>query len=106
MNLRASPATSVRYQAEPAEQLAHLALGPVDALYHRRSGATHLVAAPVPQIIAILATQGPADLDTLLTRLAAQFDLGEQGEEARAALGQRLDELVALGLVRTAPVPD
>jgi len=87
------------YRAEPPDQIIRENLGAIDALYHRRSGATHLVAAPVPQILDALA-EGPADLDGLMARLAARFDLGEGGDAARQALGERLAELVALGLVR------
>lgn len=87
------------YTAEASDQLVTAGLGGIDAIYHRRGGATHLVAPPVPQILAALA-QGPADLDGLLARLSARFDLGEDEADARAALAQRLDELAALGLVR------
>ena len=66
--------------------------------YHRPAGATHLLSEPAPEIIAALQA-GPADADTLLTRLAAQFDLSD---DARTGILARLDELVAAGLVTTA----
>ena len=90
------------YRAEPAEQLVSVSLGAIDALYHRRSGATHLVAAPVPQILAMLA-EGPADLTGLWERLTARFDLDDPAGEGMEALKDRLMELVSLGLVRCAP---
>lgn len=91
---------SIRYHAEPADQLRIVSLGLIDAIYHRRAGATHLVAAPVPQIIDCLLAEGPADLAGLLSRLATRFDLGEAWDDARDALQARLDELAELGLVR------
>jgi PqqD family protein of HPr-rel-A system len=88
---------SIIYRAEPPDQIISECLGAIDVLYHRRSGATHLIAAPVPQIIEALA-QGPADLDTLMARLSARFELAD-GDEARQALAARLAELAHLGLV-------
>ncbi|MBB5984897.1 HPr-rel-A system PqqD family peptide chaperone [Sphingobium lignivorans] len=86
------------YRAEPPGQILLESLGPIDALFHKRSGATHLVAAPVPQILAALA-EGPADIDVLLARLATRFDLEGEAVAVRAALQARLAELAALGLV-------
>ena len=71
-----------------------LRLVPLDELtlvYHRPAGTTHLLAEPAPQIIAAL-QERPDDLAGLLTRFAA-------GEDEAAALAERLDELVAAGLV-------
>ncbi len=87
------------YRAEAADQIVSASLGAIDALYHRRSGATHLVAAPVPQILEALA-EGPADLARLWERLLARFDLDDEAEAGRAALAERLAELIGLGLVR------
>ncbi len=67
------------------------------ALYHVRSGMTHLIAEPVPQILAAL-LDGPCDPATLEARLAARFDL--EGEDGSATLRAHLEELEALGLVR------
>ena len=85
------------YRAEPADQLLRESLGAIDVLYHRRSGSTHLVAAPVPQIIEAL-QEGPADLDALIARLSIRLEL-EDGDDTRQALSERLDELAGLGLV-------
>lgn len=65
------------------------------AIYHRPSGQTHLVAAPVPEIVEALGDE-TMDVDALLTRLADRFELAD-GE--RAALVARLDEMAAIGLV-------
>lgn len=84
---------------EPVEQRRQVDLGALVLIYHRRSGATHMVADPVPQILAAL-DLGAADVATLRLRLAARFDLAEQGAQADAALRDQLAALAALGLVR------
>lgn len=63
------------------------------ALYHRRSAQTHLVAEPVPQILAVLDGTG-VPVDDILVRLAL-----DDTPDARLALVARLDEMCALGLV-------
>jgi len=90
------------YRAEPPEALVRTSLGAIDALYHRRSGTTHLVAAPMPQILEALA-EGPADPSLLWQRLGARFDLADDAVAALPALRERLAELEALGLVRREP---
>jgi len=90
------------YRAEPPGGVLRHSLGAIDALYHRRSGATHLVAAPVPQILDALA-EGPAGAALVRQRLAARFDLADAEKDALPALRARLAELEALGLVRREP---
>lgn len=80
--------------ADPAT----LRIVPLDALtliYHRASGITHIVDAPVPEILEILG-EGPRTVAGLLAVLADRFDLADPDP---AALAVRLDELVAAGLV-------
>jgi PqqD family protein of HPr-rel-A system len=75
-----------------------LVVAPLDvltAIYHRASGQTHLMAAPAPEILAVLA-EGEMTGDALLGRLRADFDLVDADA---AALAARLDELVETGLV-------
>jgi PqqD family protein of HPr-rel-A system len=84
------------YRAEPATTLAIVPLDSLTAIYHRRSGQTHLVAEPVPEILAALGGDA-RDLPEILTAL----DITDSAE-ARAALTARLDELIATGLVLTA----
>lgn len=90
------------YRAERPDQLRLVALDPLTAIHHRRSGATHLVAEPVPQILAAL-QEGEADLSVLAARLAERFDLDPHDGETQGALAARLEELAALGLVRRVP---
>jgi PqqD family protein of HPr-rel-A system len=80
--------------ADPAT----LRIVPLDALtliYHRASGITHIVDAPVPEILEALGEESLA-LDALLARLADRFDLADADP---MALAVRLDELVTAGLV-------
>ncbi len=67
----------------------------LSAIYHRASGATHVVAEPVPQILAALGSDR-LTLAELLTRLGSDYDLAD---DAAPVLIDRLDELVTLGLV-------
>ena len=87
------------YRADPPGALLIAPLDEFTAVYHRRSGITHLLTEPAPQILAILAERG-LSLDALLARLRADYDLTD-GEQA--ALSARLDELVAAGLVCADP---
>lgn len=83
------------YRRAPESELRVAELDDFAAIYHRPSGITHLVTAPVPEILAALADE-PLDGEALLARLAAHYDLADADD---AALGARLDELVAAGLV-------
>jgi PqqD family protein of HPr-rel-A system len=77
---------ATRYQAPPGSLLVR-ALDDLTAVYHRPSGATHLLASPAPEILAAL--DGVAmTADALMLVLAVRYDLAA-----------RLDELVAAGLI-------
>lgn len=80
--------------ADPAT----LRIVPLDALtliYHRASGITHIVDAPVPEILGALGGEA-LSVDALLARLGERFELPDADA---LALAVRLDELVAAGLV-------
>lgn len=64
----------------------------VSALYHDAAGATHVLAAPLPEIIAALAT--PADIPALLATLGIDDD-----GDARDLLAARLAELRDIGVI-------
>ena len=81
------------YRADPPEGLRIVPLDSLTAIYHRASGQTHVVAEPVPEILAALSA-GAADVPTLIARLGLT-----DGIETRALLYERLEELVATGLV-------
>jgi PqqD family protein of HPr-rel-A system len=85
------------YVADGPEVTRSIALDGLAALYHRPSGATHILAPPAPQILEAL-VEGPADAVTIRARIAERFEI-EGDEEALAA---RLEELLCAGLVRIA----
>jgi PqqD family protein of HPr-rel-A system len=100
LRLAANAATVTRahmfYRADPPEMLRIVPLDSLTAIYHRASGQTHVVAEPVPDLLAAL-SDGPCDVAVLASRL------GLDGSEATCALlTERLDELIATGLVATA----
>ena len=83
--------------APPAGRLVVEPLDTLIAVFDRASGQTHLLAAPLPEILECLA-DGPVALDGLLDRLAVRFDLSAEGDAAQV-VAARLEELAALGLV-------
>lgn len=83
---------ALTYAACPPFKL--VTLDGLSALYHRASGATHIVSEPAPQILAALGSDAMT-LDQLFAKLGESFDV----TESVAALAARLDELVSLGLV-------
>ncbi len=83
-----------------AEQTTERIIHPLDALtliYQRRSGITHIVAQPVPEILAAMGDDA-CDAKTIAERLSLDFDFGAQ-DEAIAVIAARLEELAALGLL-------
>lgn len=83
----------MRFRAAPAAALLVRPLDAFTAVFHRPSGQTHLLAEPAPDILDTLGERA-LTLNELMTALAARFDLdGAEG------LAERLDELVAAGLV-------
>lgn len=90
------------YRAPAAGALRIEPLGDLTAIFDRRSMQTHLVVAPMPEIIAALGDT-PCDAGALAERLAAMFDLADAGgDDVVAVLRERLAELAALGLVAAA----
>ena len=83
------------YRGPPEDGLLIAPLDAFTAVYHRASGITHLLTEPAPQILAILQERA-LSLDSLLDRLARDYDLADGTREALAA---RLDELIEAGLV-------
>ncbi|MFD1951606.1 HPr-rel-A system PqqD family peptide chaperone [Sphingomonas arantia] len=73
-------------------------------VYHAASGATHLLASPVPEILAAIAPdRGAATLDEIVARLRADYDMdGGDAADVAAVVAERLDELTVSGLVRAA----
>jgi PqqD family protein of HPr-rel-A system len=89
------------FRAEPATGRIILPLDQMTLIYQRRSGITHIVADPVPQILAAMANgtdDAPCDAALIVARLSAHYDLGE-ATQARAVIAARLAELAQLGLI-------
>ena len=84
----------MRWRLDPRTVLKQVALDELTAIYDRRSGQTHIVAAPTPDILAALGG-GPTDVHALLKTLG--IDDPEAAD--REALSRRLVELEAAGLV-------
>lgn len=90
--------TSILYEAESADQLLIEPLDAITLIYQRRSGITHMVAEPVPEILAAMGADA-VDAAAVVARLAASFDLGD-AEDALETVTARLEELADLGLVQ------
>ena len=84
------------YAADPPETIRTVELEGLTLLYHRRSGLTHILAPPAPQILAALAA-GPASAADIAARIEEEFEL--EAEDPAAAIAARLAELEAAGLV-------
>lgn len=91
------PRAAPLYKGPHPQDYSILALDGLSALFDRRSGQTHLVASPVPELLALM-DETPRTINALLTELAKQFEL-EEGADHAASLTARLEELAALGLV-------
>lgn len=87
---------AILYKADAADQLMVEPLDTMTLIYHRRSGITHMVAEPVPEMLAAMAGD-TVDAATLVMRLSAQFDLGS-ADDAATVIAARLEELAVLGL--------
>ena len=70
----------------------------ITLVYQRRSGITHMVTEPMPQILTAFGDD-VLTIDELTQRLADQFDLGDDPINTQSILSARLQELEALGLV-------
>lgn len=90
-------APTTYYHAEPADQLLVEPLDAITLIYQRRSGITHMVAEPVPEMLVAMGDETVTSA-MLVKILSDQFDLGTD-EDAEAVVTARLEELAELGLV-------
>lgn len=88
----------VRYRPPSGDDCRIRPLDALTLIYHRPSGQTHLVAPPVPEILAVMAGE-VLDAAEVAARLADRFEL-DSGEDPAAIVAARLDELAELGLVK------
>lgn len=84
------------YAADPPETMRTVELEGLTLLYHRRSGLTHFLAPPAPQILEALAS-GPASAAQIAESIGERFEI--ESEDPAAAIAARLAELEAAGLV-------
>ena len=84
------------YAADPPATLRFVELDGLTLLYHCRSGLTHILAPPAPQILAALA-EGPAQAAEIVERIGQDFEV--EAQDPAAAIAARLAELEAAGLV-------
>jgi PqqD family protein of HPr-rel-A system len=87
---------ATRYAADPPDALRSVEIEGLTLLYHRRSGLTHILAPPAPQILAALAA-GPAGAAEIVDRIGADFQV--EADDPAAAIAARLAELEAAGLI-------
>ena len=90
-----------RYRIDPRDACRACALDDLTLLYHARSGQTHMVISPVPEILDSIEDGASVTADDLWDRLTQSYDLGDRGQ-ALAQIGAQLEALEALGLVRAA----
>lgn len=83
----------MRWRGPPDDALQIVSLDMLTAIYDRRSGQTHIVSAPVPEILAVLMPDGMS-IDAIIAALGIADD-----DDTRALLHERLTELAATGLV-------
>lgn len=89
------------YRRDEGDAVVACRLDEMVLLYHRRSGQTHMVISPVPEILERMTDGETVTAAAMHDRLARDFDLGER-DAAVAEIRAHLDALVALGLVRPA----
>lgn len=87
--------TTETYTAEP-HALLMVPLDSMTAIFHRRSGITHIVADPVPQILNVIGSQ-TMSVEEMCQRLQTIFDV--EGDDAAAIIGERVKEMARLGLL-------
>nr|WP_311267142.1 HPr-rel-A system PqqD family peptide chaperone [Sphingobium sp. WCS2017Hpa-17] len=89
------------YLRDAADAVTACILDDLTLFYHHRSGQTHMVISPVPEIMERMADGAPVTAQTMHDRLARDFELGPEAD-AVTEIAAHLDALVALGLVRLA----
>jgi PqqD family protein of HPr-rel-A system len=84
------------YRAEPEDERLIEPLDSMTLIYQRCSGITHIVAEPVPEILAAMGSD-VVDAKAVAERLAVEFEM--EAADAEAVVAARLEELASLGLV-------
>ncbi|MFC4292650.1 HPr-rel-A system PqqD family peptide chaperone [Sphingorhabdus arenilitoris] len=92
-----------KYRAEKSEDIIIHPLDVMTLIYQRRSGITHIVADPVPQILEAMAGEAMTASE-LMAKLSGSFDM-DGGDDVQIILSERLEELASLGLVEPVHAP-
>lgn len=87
---------SPTFKAGQADGLLVEPLDQMTLIYQRRSGITHIVAEPIPEILTVMGDEFLSAED-VAARLANSFEL--DASDAIAIVSARLEELAALGLL-------
>ena len=87
-----------RWRGPPTGALATVPLDTLTVVYDRRSGQTHLLAEPLPQLLEALG-DGASDAAALTTQLSAAYVMAEDPGDAAGIVAERLTELAAIGLI-------
>ena len=85
-----------RYIADSDPLAGAVVLDGLTLVFHSRSGATHLLVPPAPQILEAVAGRG-ADVSEIIQWISDRFEI--ESEDAYASISARLTELEAAGLV-------
>lgn len=86
--------SATRYRAPPAADLLMVELEELVAVFHRASGITHLIAAPVPELLIAMAGRWMT-----LDDIEAAFELVDGDQTSLIAM---MDELALAGLIERA----
>lgn len=87
----------VRYRAAAVGDLLRVELDDLTAVFDRRSGQTHLLASPLPEMLKVLG-EGEWTLEAFADDIGTKFEVAADGN-ATALIAAHLQELLALGLV-------
>jgi len=88
------------YRAAAADSMRRIGLGALQAVYHRPSGLTHLLADPAPALLDLIARH-PCNADAALAALHAEYRIDaddDRPEALRAVIAAWLAELAQFGL--------
>ncbi len=93
-------ASSITYRAGGSGDIIVETLDMITLVFQRSSGITHMVTEPMPQILEAFGDDA-LTIGELTKRLADLFELGDDSVDVTKIITARIQELEALGLVRT-----
>ena len=87
------------YRARLPDELRWHQLDEFTLIYDRAAGQTHLLAAPMPELLECLTAEWES-LAVIMARLNSRYELGDS-ENAGPAVQAHLAELIMLGLIES-----